>query len=85
MFQFAQQNGVAEMQIRSSRIEARLHAERFARRKRFLELGAQFGFANDLRAALFYVCQLFVNGKKGCHGCALYGNTSSSHDFEFPF
>src|SRR5208337_5639526 len=42
VFELAQQNGVSQMQIRSRRIEARLHPQRVPRSQRAFELRAQF-------------------------------------------
>ncbi len=61
MFELAQQDGVAEVQVGSGRIEARLYAQRLARSARAFEFRAQFGFLDNLRRALLEVCQLFVN------------------------
>src|SRR5208282_2808420 len=67
MFELAQQDGMAEVEVGSSRIEARLHPQRLAGSERAFELGAQFGFLDDLGRALLDVSQLFVNRGKVCH------------------
>src|SRR5271157_5835678 len=67
MFELAQQDGVPQVQVGRSRIEARLHLERLARSERAFELRAQFGFLDNLRRALLEVCQLFVNRWKVSH------------------
>ena len=61
MFELAQHNRVAEMQVGSGRVHAQLHAQRLARSPRLLQLGAQFGLANDFRGALLEIGQLFVD------------------------
>src|ERR1700682_216709 len=55
------------MEIGRGRIEARLHSQGLARSERAFKLRAQFGFLDDLRRALFDVCQLFVNRWKVSH------------------
>src|SRR6266446_9738772 len=67
MFQLAQQHRVPQMQIGRGRIKARLHSQRLARSERAFELGAQFGFLDDLCRTLLDVCQLFVNRWKVSH------------------
>ena len=61
MFELADQNGVAQVDVRRGGIEARLHAQRLAGFLRALELGAQFFDANGLFRAFGEVRELFVN------------------------
>ena len=62
-----QHHGVAQMQIRRSRIHAKLHTQRFARGPRLFELRAQIGLADNFRRSLLEVGELFVNRRKICH------------------
>src|ERR1035441_7333161 len=52
MFELAQQDRVAQVQIGRGRIKARLHLKRLTRSARAFELRAQFGFLDNLRRAL---------------------------------
>ena len=63
MFHLAQQHGVAQMQIRRGRIEARFHAQGPARLGRLQQAFAQVLFANDLDQAFLQIGQLFVYGR----------------------
>ena len=65
MFQLAQHDGVPKVQVGSGRVHAELHAQRFARGARLLQLGAQFGLADDFRRALLEIRQLFVDRCEG--------------------
>ena len=65
VLQLAQNHRVAEMQVGSGRVHAELHAQRFARGARLLQLGAQVGFADDFRGALLEIRQLFVDRCEG--------------------
>src|SRR5208337_3509241 len=76
MFQLAQQNRVPEVQIGRGRIEARFHPQRLARSERAFELGAQFGFLDNLRRALLEVCQLFFDRWKVGHVVFDYNDPS---------
>jgi hypothetical protein len=67
MFEFAQQNRVAEMEVRRRRIKSSLHPQGFARCPRPLQLGTEFGLADDFRGALLDVGKLFVYGGEGWH------------------
>src|SRR5207302_11033978 len=51
MFQLAQQDGVAEVQVGSGGVETCLYAQWFAGDERFLQLSAEFRFATELGAA----------------------------------
>ena len=51
MFEFANQNGVAQMQIRRSGIEARFYLKWLAGLGGFLQALAQFLLANDFNGA----------------------------------
>src|SRR6266567_1801906 len=55
------------MQIGRGWIKSSLHPQRYARRARLLQLGAQFGFTDDFRGALLDVSELFVDGREGGH------------------
>ena len=55
MFEFANQNGVAQMQIRRSGIEARLDPKGLARLCGLFEARAQFGLADGLYRAFLQV------------------------------
>ena len=61
MFELADEDGVAEVQIRRGRVEAGFHAQRLAGGTRFLQLLAQLGFANDFRRAFTNVGELLVD------------------------
>ena len=65
MFQLAQHDGMAEVQVGSGRVHAQLHAQRLARGARLLQLGAQFGLANDFRGAFLEISKLFVDRSEG--------------------
>src|ERR1700681_3447256 len=67
MFELAQQDRVAQVQIGRGRIEARLHSQRLARSERAFQLCAQLGFLDDLRRALLDVRQLVVKRWKDSH------------------
>src|SRR4051794_35854593 len=68
MFQLADEDGVAKMKVRRGWVESCFHAQRLAGLSRFLQLLAQFRLADDLRRALFYVCELLVYRRKIRHG-----------------
>src|ERR1019366_8293925 len=67
MFELAQQDRVAQVQIGRGRIKARLHLKRLTRSARAFELRAQFGFLDNLRRALLEVSQLFFDRWKVGH------------------
>src|ERR1035437_10362998 len=67
MFQLAQEDRVAQVQIGCGRIKARLHLKRLTRSARAFELRAQFGFLDNLRRALLEVSQLFFDRWKVGH------------------
>ena len=70
VFEFAEDDGVAEVQIGSGGIDAEIDAEGFAGFDGFGELCFQFFFANDFGAAFFEVGELFFNGFEiRGHGC----------------
>ena len=62
--QFSQHHGVAQMNIRGSRIHSQIHPQRFSGLERLLELGLQLLFANNFRRALFQVRELLVHRLK---------------------
>src|SRR5260370_9278377 len=64
MLEFAQHNGVAEMQIGSGGINAELDAQWFARGAGTFELGAQLLFANDFSGAFAQRSELLIYGTK---------------------
>ena len=55
VFELAQQDGVAEVQVGSGGIEAGLDAQGLAGGAGLLQLRAQFGFFDDLGRAFFDV------------------------------
>src|SRR5437660_910464 len=61
MLEFADENGMAEMQIGRGRIESRFYAERFAGFGGLLKSLAEFGLTDYLRCALLYICELLFN------------------------
>ena len=62
--QLPQQDGVAEVQVRRSGIEARFDDERLAAR----QLGLQFSFRDDLNAASAQLLEWCFGGAWGGHG-----------------
>ena len=62
VLQLANQNRVAEMEIRRGGIEAGFHAQRAAGGTRLFEPGAQLGQRNNFRSAFLEVFELFVYG-----------------------
>ena len=62
MFQLAQHDGVAQVQVGRGRVHAQLHAQRLAGLARSFELRAQIFFANNFRRALAQIGELFVHG-----------------------
>jgi hypothetical protein len=58
---------MAEVQVRSRRIHAQLHAQRFARRTRSLKFRAKFILADDFRRTFLYVCELVINRGESWH------------------
>ena len=62
MFQLAQHDGVAEVQVGRRGVHAQLHAQRLAGFQRSFELRAQILFANDFRRALAQIGELLVDG-----------------------
>ncbi len=61
MFQLADEDGMTQMQIGGSGIEAGLHAHGLAGSARFFQALAQVALANDLRRTFTQVGELFVN------------------------
>ena len=64
MLEFAQHNGVAEMQIGRGGINAELDAQWFARGAGTFELRPEFLFANDFGGAFAQRGELLVYGTK---------------------
>jgi len=58
----AQQDGMAQMQVRSRRVEARLDPQRTIHLGSLQQALAQIFLANDLRHPLAQIRQLFVDG-----------------------
>src|SRR5258708_240395 len=84
VLEFTHQDGVAHMQVRGRGIKAGFHAQGFAGLKRFFQAFTQIGFADNLRGALLYVSQLFVNRRKVWHWSLIIENdlselTTDSH------
>ena len=61
MFELANEDSMAQVQVGRGWIEAGFYAQRFAGSARLLQLLAQLGFANDLRGAFANVGELLVN------------------------
>ncbi len=64
VFQLAQHDRVAQMNIRRGGIDAELHAQRLAGRDGFFELRLQLILANDFGDALREIGKLLLNGLK---------------------
>ncbi len=60
VFQFAQDHGVAQVNIRCGRIDAEIHAQRLAGLHGMFQLGLEVGFRNDFSDAFFQIGELFV-------------------------
>ena len=71
MFELAQYDGVAQVEIGRGRVHAQLHAQRLATGAGFYEFGAEFRFANDFRRAFFNVGELLVNRGEVGHAVRL--------------
>src|SRR5207302_6049294 len=72
VFELAQHDRVAEVQVGSSRVHSELHAQRLACRTGLFKFGAQFGFADDFRCSLLDICELFVYRREPWHGKSYY-------------
>src|SRR6185503_10470076 len=59
--QLANNDRVAQVDVRRGRVSAKLDAQGFSRRGRLFELRAQLVFANDLGGAFSKIGQLFVD------------------------
>ncbi len=65
VLELAQNHSVPQMQIGSSWIHAKLHAQRLAGATRLLQLGAQVGFADNFRRTFLEIGKLFVDREEG--------------------
>jgi hypothetical protein len=73
VLELAQDDSMAEVKIGSSRVHAKLHAQRLTGGARLLQLGTQVGVADNLRGAFLDICKLFVDRGEGWHRQPLYG------------
>src|SRR5580704_3667101 len=82
VLELAQDYGVTQVQVRSSRIHAEFHAQRLASRTRLLKLGAEVGLADDFRRAFLEVRQLFIDRYEGWHGKNIIRNREAKAECE---